>query len=313
MPVKMAVIPVAGHGTRLLPLTKSIPKELLPLGGKPVLQHVVEELQAAGMRELAMVTSKSKDAIGRHFSRDTVLEEQLRIAGKEKELECLLFSAADSVFHYAEQEHQKGLGHAVLCAKDTVGDQSFMIALGDALIGDQYHGQSAASRKENKASLCGRMIDIFERSDADAVISFQRVAPEKVSRYGIAKLQPGYVEGDDAFNLAGLVEKPATYEAPSQYAVAARYLCKPVIFDYLERTPPGHGGEIQLTDAFQSLIDDGGKVLGVPLRNAEKRYDVGNFESYYAAFIELALADPEYGDSCRQLMVDLLRDNVKES
>ncbi len=318
MAVKMAVIPVAGHGTRLLPLTKSIPKELLPLGGKPVLQHVVEELQAAGLRELTMVTSKSKDAIGRHFSRDTALEEQLRSAGKEKELESLSFAGADSVFHYAEQKHQKGLGHAVLCAREIVGDQPFMIALGDALMGDamtgdECNGKISALHAENRASLCKRMIRVFEHSDADAVISFQQVSLEKVNRYGIARLLPGYVDGDDAFDLAGLVEKPTVEAAPSQYAVAARYLCKPAIFEYLARTPPGHGGEIQLTDALQSLIDDGGKVLGVPLRNAEKRYDVGNFESYYAAFIELALADPEYGESSRQLMGKLLRDNDKES
>lgn len=309
MSVKVAVIPVAGHGTRLLPLTKSTPKELLPLGRKPVLQHVAEEMQAAGVRDLVMITSKEKNAIEQHFKKNTALQETLSLKGNTDALQSMLFMENNSRCHYVQQEQQKGLGHAVLCARDTVGDQAFIVALGDAKMADDINPDNtpAGAPPENNASLCRRMISVFDRHSADAVISFQQVAVEAVSRYGVADLKPGYRQGDDMFVLSGIIEKPAAADAPSRYVVAARYLFKPLIFDYLQRTLPGHGGEIQLTDAVQAMIEDGAKVLGVPLQGCEKRYDVGNFESYYSAFIETALADPQCGSALRAHIKKLLQ------
>ena len=306
-------MPVAGKGTRLLPLTKSIPKELLPLGRKPVLQHVVEEMQAAGVSQLVMITSESKNSIEQHFATDAELERQLHKQSKTELLDALRFLGEGSSCHYVEQHQQLGLGHAILCARDAVGDQPFLIALGDARMSDSGDDVTSASQApaltipENNASLCKRMIRLFEQSDADVAISFQQVPLEKVSRYGIAAIEQPYSDGDEMFILSSLVEKPSAEKAPSRYAVAARYICKPAIFDYLERTTPGHGGEIQLTDAIQALIKDGGRVIGVPLHATEKRYDVGNFETYYTAFIEMALNDPQCGDAVRKTVAKLLQ------
>lgn len=319
MSVSVAVIPVAGKGTRLLPLTKSVPKELLPLGRKPVLQHVVEELQAAGVRKLVMITSESKGTIKQHFTPDAELEQQLSQRANPELFNALQFMSSETTCQYIEQDQQLGLGHAILCAKDAVGDQPFLIALGDARMGDHIQGSentpgaTVELLTENNASLCKRMIRLFEQSEADAAISFQKVPLEKVSRYGIASIRAPYNDGDEMFILSSLVEKPAVEVAPSRYAVAARYICKPGIFGYLENTSPGHGGEIQLTDAIQALINDGGRVIGVPLQATEKRYDVGNFETYYSAFIEMALNDPECGASVRKTLTGLLQQQEQDN
>lgn len=313
MSVSVAVIPVAGKGTRLLPLTKSVPKELLPLGRKPVLQHVVEEMQAAGARDLVMITSESKGSIKQHFTADNELEQQLTNRRDTDLLNALQFMASDTTCQFIQQDRQSGLGHAVLCAKDAVGDQPFLIALGDARMSDALGATESigdatgVSNAENNASLCRRMIRLFEQTNADAAISFQQVPLKKVSRYGIASIQQPFNDGDEMFMLSSLVEKPTVEAAPSRYAVAARYICKPGIFDYLEKTQPGHGGEIQLTDAIQALINDGGRVIGVPLQAEEKRYDVGNFETYYTAFIEMALSDPDFGDAVKKNLTGLLQ------
>lgn len=296
MPVNVAVIPVAGFGTRLLPLTKSVAKELLPLGGKPVLQHVVEEMQDAGLQQIVMITSELKKGIETHFESNPELVQRLRNEQKPDLADRLEFVRENTSIDYLIQHEQKGLGHAVLCARDRVGNQPFLVALGDAMIGLNQH-----------ASLCKRMIRIFDQHNADAVIAFQQVADSKVGRYGIASLQPGYNEGDELFVLNDLIEKPTLAEAPSTFAIAARYICKPVVFEYLQDTAPGVGGEIQLTDAIRTLLKNGGKVLGVPLREKEKRYDVGSFDSYYQAFLETALADPQYGPALKQKMQEILQ------
>lgn len=294
MPVKVAVIPVAGRGTRLIPLTKSQPKEMLPLGRKPTVQHVVEELYRSGVGEMLFITGPGKAAIENHFDIDEEIVRHLRNTGKEDLLAELDFERADVEYFYTRQRRQLGLGHAVLCAKPFVGQQPFLIALGDSLIG-----------LNSQSDVCSRMIQAFDREGVDAVIAFQKVPRDEVVRYGIAK--PAGNVGE-VFELADLIEKPSPEEAPSNLAVAARYVCRANIFDKLERTKPGKGDEIQLTDAFRLLIKEGGRILGVQLTPGEKRYDVGNFESYFNAFLEAALADSQFGPGVARHMRKLIAD-----
>jgi UTP--glucose-1-phosphate uridylyltransferase len=285
MPVDIAVVPVAGRGTRLLPLTKSQPKEMLPVGRKPVVQYVVEELVRCGVGRLMFVTGPGKTAIENHFDIDAELVDHLRGTGKEELLDELAFEREDVEYFYTRQRRQLGLGHAVLCARLAIGSQPFVVALGDSIIG--MHAQSNVVRT---------MIDQFDRRGADAVIAFEQVPRDEVIHYGIAKPRGG---GEGVFELDDLIEKPDVDEAPSRLAVAARYVFSPAIFDCLRRTAPGKGDEIQLTDAVRLLIREGGKVLGVSLAADEKRFDIGNFESYFEAFVEFALADPVYGAGLR--------------
>jgi UTP--glucose-1-phosphate uridylyltransferase len=292
MSVDLAVIPVAGRGTRLLPLAKSQPKEMLPVGRKPVVQYVVEELGRCGVRRLLFVTGPGKAAIENHFDIDAELIANLRETGKEELLEELAFEREDLEYFYTRQRRQLGLGHAVLCARPVVGNKSFVVALGDSIIG--LHAQS---------DVVARMVEHFESSGADGVIALVEVPREEVVHYGIAQPRDGV---GDVFELADMIEKPSVDEAPSNLAVAARYVFSPAIFDYLEKTPRGKGNEIQLTDAIRMMIADGRKVLGVRLKAGEQRFDIGNFDSYFATFAEFALADPQYGPALRVHLKRLL-------
>lgn len=292
MPVDFAVVPVAGRGTRLLPLTKSQPKEMLPMGRKPVVQYVVEELARCGIGRLLFITGPGKTAIENHFDIDVELIDHLRQTGKEELLLELAFEREDLEYFYTRQRRQLGLGHAVLCARPVVGRQPFVVALGDSIIG--MHAQSQVVRA---------MIEHFEAQRADAVIVFEEVPREEVVYYGIAKPRDGI---GDVFELDDLIEKPSVAEAPSNLAVAARYVFSPAIFDCLDRTRPGKGNEIQLTDAIRLLIQQGGKVLGVRLPPGERRFDIGNFESYFLAFLEFALAEEHYGPALRARLKELV-------
>lgn len=292
MAVNLAIVPVAGQGTRLLPSTKSQPKEMLPVGRKPVVQYVVEELAQSGIRRLLFITGPGKTSIENHFDLNAELISFLRETGKEELLAELDFERQDMQYFYTRQRRQLGLGHAVLCARPLVGEQPFVVALGDSIIG--LHAQSDIVR---------RMIDEFEESGADAVVAFESVPREEVVQYGIAK--PRGIAGP-TFVLEDIVEKPGIAEAPSTLAVAARYVFAPRIFDMLEQTRPGKGGEIQLTDAMRALLHQGGKVIGMQLTDAERRFDIGNFESYFQAFIEFALADPRYGPALQEWARKLL-------
>ena len=262
--VRCAVVPVAGLGTRLSPLTRGIPKELLPLGRAPVLQHVIDELRQADVDTPLLVTNERKSAIKQYF--DASDENHVGV-------------------QFVNQAQQSGLGHAVLCAREAVADRPFYIALGDAVI----------KTRASVETLCQRMRRLCMLENADAAIAFHEVSLDRVSRYGVAQPMPGFSDKDEFFRLDGLVEKPAQASAPSRYAIAARYLCTPDLFGYLEKTAPGKGGEIQLTDALQAWLNDGATILGVPLTSDEKRYDIGNFESYYTAVLEYALRDNEFG------------------
>ena len=292
MSIDIAVVPVAGHGTRLLPMTKSQPKEMLPVGRKPVVQYVVEELALSGIRRQLFVTGPGKTAIENHFDEDAELIQRLRVEGKEPLLKQLDFERRDMGYFYTRQRRQLGLGHAVLCAQPLIGDFPFVVALGDSIIG--LNAQS---------NIVQRMIEVFEQQQAAAVIAFEEVRPADVWRYGIARPQG---TAGDVFALADVIEKPQVADAPSNLAIAARYVCGPQVFEALKETRPGAGGEIQLTDALRSLIASGEKLFGVRLSPDEKRYDIGNFGSYFRAFTEFALADPDYGAGLRSYLQELL-------
>lgn len=288
MSIDIAVVPVAGLGTRLLPATKSQPKEMLPVGRKPVVQYVVEELTQSGINRLLFITGASKTSIENHFDTDERLINHLRESGREEELQQLDFERRDVEYFYTRQRRQLGLGHAVLCSKSLVGSQPFVVALGDSIIGINA-----------KSDIVQRMTDEFESSKADIVVAFEEVPKAEVVRYGIAKPR-----GDvgSRFELEDLIEKPSVAEAPSQYAVASRYVLSPAIFEALEETEPGKGGEIQLTDAIRILLKRGAKGVGMVLPPDERRFDIGNYGSYFRAFADFALADPDYGDQLRDYL-----------
>ena len=291
--MNIAVIPVAGLGTRLLPITKSQPKEMIPVGSKPVVQYIVEELRRVGIDQVLFITGAGKSSIENHFDINKELVESLREGGKEELLAELEFDRANTRYFFTRQRELLGLGHAILCARTFVGNQPFVVALGDSIIG--IHAQS---------DIVNRMEQCFRKNNCEAVIAFEEVPAEEVNRYGIAKP----ASDDEYFELLDVVEKPSVEEAPSNLAIAARYIFTPRIFDALERTTPGKGGEIQLTDAVRLMMQEGAKVYGVRLKKDEVRYDIGNFESYFRSFVEFALADEKHGDDLRAYIKDLMKD-----
>jgi UTP--glucose-1-phosphate uridylyltransferase len=285
--IDIAVIPVAGLGTRLLPATKSQPKEMLPVGRKPVVQYVVEELTRVGITRVLFVTGPGKASIENHFDRNAELIQTLRESGKEELLAALEFERSTAQYFYTRQRELLGLGHAVSCARSFVGNQPFVVALGDSIIG--MHAESDVVR---------RMTRLYQEREAAAVIAFEEVPHDEVSRYGIAKPK----RDDDLFEIEDLIEKPSPREAPSNLAIAARYVLSPAIFEALAQTRRGKGGEIQLTDAIRSVIRNGGRAYGVRLSADERRYDIGNFEAYFEAFVSFALADPSYGSALKRYL-----------
>lgn len=292
MKIRNAVVPVAGLGTRLLPATKSQPKEMLPVGRKPVVQYVVEELARVGLDRILFITGPGKTSIENHFDLNHELIESLREGGKEELLSELDFERAAVQYFFTRQRELLGLGHAVLCAEAFIGREPFVAALGDSIIG--MNAQS---------DVVARMVDVFAARDAAAVIAFEEVPWSEVHRYGIA----APAEEGDIFAVNELVEKPDRDEAPSNLAIAARYVLSPDIFAALHRTQPGKGGEIQLTDAIRLLLQEGGPVYGVRLQPSERRYDIGNFGAYFRAFVEFALADERQGAELRRHLEGLLQ------
>lgn len=278
MPIMKAVIPVAGLGTRLLPATKSQPKEMLPVGRKPIVQYVVEELAAAGLDNILFVTGRKKRSIEDHFDFNPEFGDQ-----------TVERTWPDTVsFFYIRQASPHGLGDAIACAEKFAGADNFAVALGDSVIRGGSH-----------SSILRRMMDIHERENAGATVAFMEVEGEAVLKYGIAKPagRPG-----GSFEVEALIEKPLPSEAPSNLAIAARYVFHPDIFEAIRRTPAGKKGELEITDAMNTLIKMGRKVIGVRLMKDEHRYDIGGFETYFKAFLDFALEDPEYGYMIRQHM-----------
>lgn len=295
MAIRNAVVPVAGLGTRLLPATKSQPKEMLPVGKKPIVQYVVEELHESGLERLLFVTGRGKHSIEDHFDEDHQLIRALRETGKEDLLQELAYERLGVHYLYTRQKQQKGLGDAILCAEHFAGTEPFVVALGDSIIGRHKSSQAVA-----------KLVKAFEARNADVAIVVEEVPREQVSMYGI--VSPAHWNGQsEVFDIVDLVEKPNIADAPSNMAIAARYVFSPNIFDAIKRTPFDHRGELQITDAIRLVLKEGGRIIGLRLGEDEKRYDIGNFESYFETFVEFALTDPEYGAVLRERLPELLK------
>jgi len=290
MKIKKAVIPVAGHGTRLLPATKSQPKEMLPVGRKPVVQYVVEELEGAGLKQILFITGRKKRSIEDHFDKDVNLLKELRQSGKSNIIQEMKYQELNVSFFYARQSEQKGLADAVSLARDLMEEESFVCALGDSIIGGRGPSHN----------LLKRMMDVHIKHGAACTLAIERIPREEVFRYGVVRVGKELEKG--VFPLEGLVEKPNIEDAPSDLVIAARYVFSPAIFEAIDLTIPDKGGELQLTDSISLLIKKGAPVLGVLLQKNEHRYDIGNYESYFRAFVDFALQDEKYGHTLRHYL-----------
>lgn len=298
MSIRNAVIPVAGLGTRLLPATKSQPKEMLAVGKKPIVQYIVEELHLCGIERVLFVTGRGKASIEDHFDDDPDLIRTLRETGKEDLLQELEYERMGIHFLYTRQRQQRGLGDAVLCAEHFTESEPFVVALGDSIIG-----------RHKPSMIVQRLMQAFEEHNAACAIAVETVPLDQVSMYGIVK--PASKDADaEVFEITDLIEKPGREEAPSNLAIAGRYVFAPALFDAIKRTGFDHRGEIQLTNAIRLMLQKGMKIVGVRLPADEKRYDIGNFESYFETFVEFALTDPEYGERLRRHVKELFGENL---
>jgi len=289
-PTTKAIVPAAGLGTRLLPATKSQPKEMLPVGRKPVVQYVVEELQAAGLNQILIITGRRKRVIEDHFDADPQLVSALEQVGNETMLADLAYLEPKSRFFYTRQSPPRGLGHAIALGAEFVGDDDCVVALGDSLIA-----------AEDPAAPLRAMIQAHRDLGAAATVAVEKVPLEEAFRYGIVSTADGSEPPPgEPVAMTDIVEKPPRGTAPTTMAVAARYVFSPVIFEALNRTLPDGRGEIQLTDAIKLLIQMGQPVYAWLLAPGQRRYDVGNFESYFRTFIDFCLADERYGYMVRK-------------
>jgi UTP--glucose-1-phosphate uridylyltransferase len=278
--ITKAVIPAAGLGTRFLPATKAMPKEMLPVVDKPAIQYVVEEAAAAGLDDILMIIGRNKNALANHFDRVTELEITLERKGDHSKLARVSHSNNLADIHFVRQGDPLGLGHAVLRARKHIGDESFAVLLGDDLI-------------DERDELLTTMLEQSQARSA-TVIALMEVPPESISMYGCAAVEP--TDDPAVVRVTGLVEKPSAEEAPSNLAIIGRYVLRPEIFDVLEQTEPGKGGEIQLTDALQVLAADetiAGGVYGVVFDG--RRYDTGDRLDYIKSVVQLALARDDLG------------------
>ena len=273
MAVRKAVIPAAGLGTRFLPATKSQPKEMLPVVDRPGIQYVVEEAVRSGLDDILVITSRGKATLEDHFDRSLELEAHLERTGKTQLLEEVRSIAEMANFHYVRQKEPLGFGHAVLLAKEHVGDEPFVVMVGDEIVPEP---------QGDEPPLVERMNELFEAKNA-SVIAVQEVAKEDIAGYGVIDPDP---QEDGSLKLKGMVEKPAVEDAPSNLASRGRYLFTPQIFDAIERTSEGVGGEIQLTDAIRLLAQEQGVYAYV---HTGPILDVGKKLDYLKATVELAL------------------------
>lgn len=277
MKVRKAIIPAAGLGTRFLPATKAQPKEMLPIVDKPTIQYIIEEAVQSGIEEILIITGRNKKCIEDHFDKSVELEMELEKSGKEEMLK-MVRDISDLVdIHYIRQKEPKGLGHAIHCAKTFVGNEPFAVLLGD----DVVYSDGKPCLKQ--------LLDCFDEYKT-SVLGVQQVAHENVSKYGIVD---GLHIEDRVYKVKNLVEKPSVEDAPSNIAILGRYIITPTIFEILENTAPGKGGEIQLTDALETLISQEAMYA----YNFEgKRYDVGDKLGFLQATVEYALRRPELRD-----------------
>ena len=279
--IKKAVIPAAGYGTRFLPATKSQPKEMIPIIDTPVIQHVVEEAVASGITDILMIIGKGKRAIEEHFDRSPILEESLLKKQDLKTLDKIRSISNLANIHFVWQKEMNGLGDAILHARYHVNNEPFAILLGDTLV------------KSEDGPVTKQLIDVYEKYQS-SVVALEEVKPELVSRYGIID---GKLISDNVYKANDWIEKPSPEQAPSNLAVASRYIFTPEIFEYLEKTVPGKNNEIQLTDAMRSLTKNS-STYG--LRFKGKRFDIGDKMGFLKTNIEFALEDPEIGETIKK-------------
>lgn len=292
MAIHKAVVPAAGLGTRFLPATKAVPKEMLPVVDTPAIEYVVAEAAAAGLDDVLMITGRNKGAIEDHFDVAPEIERALEHKGDTARLAAVRRSTGLAHVHFVRQGEPRGLGHAVLQAKDHVGDEAFAVLLGDDLI-------------DPRDPLLSTMIALQERLGG-SVIALQEVEPSQISLYGCAAVEPIDGTDPDQVTVTALVEKPPADEAPSNLAICGRYVLNPAVFGVLEQTAPGRGGEIQLTDALATLIalppEQGGGVHGVVFRG--RRYDTGDRLDYLKAVVQLASEREDLGPDFTRWLVE---------
>ena len=287
MTIRKAVIPAAGYGTRFLPATKAVPKELLPLVDKPTIQYIVEECARAGLDDVLLVTATGKAAIDDHFDRVLDLEQNLEAKGKDDLLAIVREAASLAKVHSVRQGEALGLGHAVLQARQHVGDESFVVVLGDDIVDPDvaYLEQLLAAHE----------------SSGRAVVALMEVPDSEVDKYGIAEVEE--TDTDGVFRITRLVEKPPRDEAPSNLAIIGRYVLPAEIFDVLENLPPGAGGEIQLTDGLQALAADE-PIVGVRLDGV--RHDAGDKLGFLKATVDFALRRDDLGPAFREWLTEVV-------
>lgn len=290
MKVRKAIIPAAGLGTRFLPATKAQPKEMLPIVDKPTIQYIIEEAIESGIEEILIITGRNKRAIEDHFDRSIELELELEKKNK-KELLSLVRDISNMVnIHYVRQKEPKGLGHAINCARSFVGNEPFAVMLGDDIV-------------DAEKPCLKQLIDVYNEYKT-TILGVQTVSDEDVSKYGI--VDGKFIE-DGVYKVKNLVEKPSLEEAPSNVAILGRYIITPEIFDILDNTKPGAGGEIQLTDALKVLAQN----QAMYAYNFEgKRYDVGNKLGFLEATVEFALKRDDIKDAFKEYLVNLLKSDL---
>ena len=281
--IRKAVIPAAGFGTRFLPATKAQPKEMLPIVDTPAIQYIVKEALDSGIEEILIITGRSKRAIEDHFDSSVELEELLQKQGKNKQL-AMVKDLADIKIHFIRQKSPRGLGDAVLCAKAFIGDEPFAVLLGDDIV---YNPEKPCLQQ---------LMDCYEQHPG-IILGAQFVPNEKVSSYGIVSGEP---LADNLYRVHGLVEKPSVDKAPSNLAVLGRYILTPDIFDILEKTKPGVGNEVQLTDALAASKTD-----TYALAYEGVRYDTGDKLGYLKATVEYALRNEELGSAFKEYLKGL--------
>jgi len=290
MRVKKAIIPAAGLGTRFLPATKAQPKEMLPIVDKPTIQYIIEEAVASGIEEILIITGRNKRAIEDHFDKSIELEQQLEKNGKEDTLTMVRDISNMANIYYIRQKEPKGLGHAINCAKTFVGDEPFAVMLGDDVV-------------DSEVPCLKQLIDCYSKYKT-SILGVQKVPLSQVCKYGIVNGTP--IE-DRVYKVKDVVEKPKVSEAPSNIAILGRYIITPKIFDILENTKPGKGGEIQLTDALKTLISEEDMYA----YNFEgRRYDVGDKEGFLEANVEFALKRDDLKKAFMQYLLTI-EDNDK--
>lgn len=289
MRVKKAVIPAAGYGTRFLPATKSSPKEMIPIIDTPVIQYVVEEAVESGITDILMIIGKGKRAIEEHFDRSPILEETLLKKHNLQMLDKIRSISNMANIHFIWQKEMNGLGDAILHARYHVGNEPFAILLGDTLV----QGEGGPITKQ--------LIDVYNQHGG-SVVALEEVKPERVSRYGIID---GKAVSDNVYRANDWIEKPAIEEAPSNLAIASRYIFTPEIFDYLEKTSPGKNNEIQLTDAMREMVKTH-PMFGMKFKG--KRYDIGDKMGFLKTNIEFGLKDPEISETLKIWIKEFARD-----